>query len=134
MRLSKNKIVWCDRGWSTVYYGFCPSQTAWDAEMNRLKVKGSPYPAKSDGRCTSFESREGKIILLVTISDKIDKEDNFARVIGLLVHEAAHVWQAMCRDMGEEFPSPEFEAYSLQHISMNLIDAYRKTRRPKAFA
>ena len=42
----------------------------------------------------------------------------------LLVHEAVHVWQAFCEDIGEKSPSDEFEAYSIQSISYELMTAY----------
>jgi hypothetical protein len=42
-------------------------------------------------------------------------------VAGLLVHEAVHIWQEILRNIGEENPSEEFEAYSIQSISQNLM-------------
>lgn len=45
-------------------------------------------------------------------------------IAGLLVHEATHVFQQWCDDAGERKPSPEFEAYSIQTISQNLMQSY----------
>jgi len=42
----------------------------------------------------------------------------------LLVHEAVHLWQEVRSHIGEDNPSAEFEAYSIQQLSQNLIDAY----------
>lgn len=39
----------------------------------------------------------------------------------LLVHEAVHIWQEIKRQLGEGDPSAEFEAYSIQRISLELM-------------
>jgi hypothetical protein len=49
-------------------------------------------------------------------------------VISTIVHEAVHVWQFICRVIGEDDPGIETEAYSIQHITEMLIDAYCKTQ------
>lgn len=40
---------------------------------------------------------------------------------GLIVHESVHVWQEVKRMMAEKEPSIEFEAYSIQKISQDLL-------------
>jgi hypothetical protein len=42
----------------------------------------------------------------------------------MLVHEAVHVWQFHCENIGEREPSIEFEAYSIQAVSQFLMEAY----------
>lgn len=138
---SRNRVVWCDRGWFPTYYGFCPSEFAWRAEMKRLarahKGNGScarePYPAGADARATTFDSANGQRLVIVTVADRFDKkmrQDPFA-VAGLILHEAVHVWQALREEIGEKEPSREFEAYAIQHISLNLFWAYENTRLKK---
>ena len=63
----------------------------------------------------------GEYLSLVLIPDRgqLDSE-----TCGLIVHEAVHVWQAICEAMGEEQPSTEFEAYSLQAITQCLLEDY----------
>jgi hypothetical protein len=52
-------------------------------------------------------------------------------VAGLLVHEAVHVWQEHCRDIGEHDPAIEQEAYAIQNIAQALMaDFARQTCRP----
>lgn len=46
------------------------------------------------------------------------------QVHALLVHEATHLWQEIRKHLGEEEPSAEFEAYSLQALSQSLIEEY----------
>jgi hypothetical protein len=63
---------------------------------------------------------------IVTVSDR--RKRRGIEVVGLIVHEAMHVWRFVREKMGEREPSLEFEAYAMQAISQNLIDAYEKTR------
>lgn len=49
------------------------------------------------------------------------------QIAGLLVHEAVHVFQRFCERIGEDDPSAEFEAYSIQTISQRLMLAYAET-------
>ena len=50
------------------------------------------------------------------------------QVVGLLAHEATHVWQHVRDWMGEKSPSVEFEAYTVQAILQELLWAYNETR------
>lgn len=121
-----DRVIWCDRGWQPLYYGFCPSEAAWKREMRRLGVD-APYPT-SDGRCTLFEtSKSANECALVTISSASSKRKKI-EVVGLIVHEAMHVWRFVRERMGEREPSLEFEAYAMQAIAQNLIVAYEQTR------
>lgn len=40
---------------------------------------------------------------------------------GLVVHESVHIWQEIKTMMREKDPSIEFEAYSIQRISQDLL-------------
>ena len=64
----------------------------------------------------------------MTIGEHIDHKDDPVGVVGLIAHESAHVWQHIRRDIGENNPSPEFEAYAMQNIIMSLCEAYASTR------
>ena len=46
------------------------------------------------------------------------------QIAALLVHEAVHIFQEWCAVYGEKSPSSEFEAYSIQSISQELMDSY----------
>lgn len=121
----KDRVIWCDRGWQPVYFGFCPSKRAWKREMKRLDCK-EPYP-DTDGRCTTF-TNDGKVVVIVTNRDGSENERSITEITGLLVHEATHVWQTIRNDIGEQDPSPEFEAYSMQAIFQGLLSAFQETR------
>lgn len=47
-----------------------------------------------------------------------------------LIHEAVHVWQGMMREVGEDNPGWEMQAYGIQHLATELIAALR-ARQPK---
>lgn len=47
----------------------------------------------------------------------------------LLVHEAVHIFQRVCDYIGEDKPSDEFEAYSIQAISQELMYAWKNRKR-----
>lgn len=124
-----DKVVWLERGWQPVYFGFCPSEKAWRREMKRLGAKGEPYP-DSDGRCTTFEHK-GKTCILVTIRPGSEKKRSRVEIAGLLCHEAMHIWREIRTSIGELEPSSEFEAYSMQSIFQGLYQAFLETRMKK---
>lgn len=51
-------------------------------------------------------------------------ERSTAEVAGLLAHEATHIWQSVREYLGEDEPSSEFEAYSVQSITQALLSEY----------
>lgn len=129
---NRNRIVWCDRGWFPTYFGFCPSKKAWDRQMLRMGVDGCPYP-DTDAKCNVFwnaKDEDGggeKTVIIVTVGEHIDAKDSMG-ILGLLVHECAHVWQFIREDIGEVNPSHEAEAYAMQNIVMSIFSAYADTR------
>lgn len=56
---------------------------------------------------------------IVCIDLKNTKDLNVA--FGLLVHEAMHIWREIKIILGEDEPSEEFEAYSMQMLSLHLF-------------
>lgn len=94
--------------------------------MKRMGIKGEAYP-DTDGRCTTFD-RGGKVMCLVTVRDGAEDDHPPLEIVGVLVHEATHVWQEVRAAMREGYPSKEFEAYAMQAITQGLIEGYEKTR------
>lgn len=124
----KNRVVWLDRGWQPVLIGFCPSEKAWRCEMKRLRCKDEPYP-QSDGRCTRFEaSKNNHECIIVTVRDGSEFDHSLIEMVGLIVHEATHVWQFILESIGEGKPSAELEAYSMQAIVQAILTAFDNTR------
>lgn len=130
--MTTDQVVWLDKGWQPVHFGFCPSRKAWKKALKSLGApKTDAYPT-SDA-CTWYFENKGKTSVLVTLGDQVEKR-RFSRVViaGLLCHEAVHVWQTVRRVMEEQHPSIEFEAYSVQAIFVGLYQAWLDTRAPKS--
>jgi len=128
--VTTDKTIWCSAGWfrGSFYYGFCPSEKAWKREARRLGSDIGPYPTTS-GRATFLNNKDGKRVVIVTVKDGLENNHNALEVACLLVHEAVHVWQELRITIGEDKPSEEFEAYSIQAISQELINAFQNSRR-----
>lgn len=122
------RVIWLDRGWQPVYIGFCPTKVAWKRAMKGLKSEDTPYP-NNDGCVTRFKF-DGKVTAIVTLGDVGDQSR--VSIAGLLAHEATHVWQMVREAIGENEPSAEFEAYSIQCIFVGLYQAWLDTRAPDA--
>lgn len=122
----KDRVVWCDKGWMSLCYGFCPNEKAWNYEMKRLGIKPLPPYPTSDAAVHHFENageHRACVIVTMTAEAKTGTEK-----VGMLVHEAMHVWRAMKEEIGETHPSSEFEAYSMQCVTQSLIEAFEITR------
>jgi len=76
---------------------------------------------------THFFERDGKTLIIVCVN--VDGRSGI-EVAGLLVHEAVHIWQEYRRNVGETSPSSEFEAYSIQTISQQLMWGYCEQAAP----
>lgn len=126
-KADSDRIVWIDRGWQPVSIGFCPSKKAWRREMRRIG-QSEPYP-KNAGRA-SFYRHKGSAGAIVTLGDHVEGAHSRVEIAGVLAHEATHVWQHIREEIGEEKPSSEFEAYSVQAIFQGLYQAWLDTRAP----
>lgn len=70
---------------------------------------------------TRFKHRKGKCIAIAEIA--VINRPLYA-THALLAHEAVHIWQEVKQMMGEQDPSCEFEAYSIQRIAQDLFCEY----------
>lgn len=125
-----SKTIWCDRGFQPHFFGFCPDEAAWKRLLRSFNHPTPvPYPV-SAGACSIFDhSPGGKSSSVVTIAQDVDKRCTKQEIVGLIVHEATHVYQHMLESMGEKNPSTEFEAYSMQGITQSLLSAYEASRK-----
>jgi hypothetical protein len=143
-----DEVHWCSRIWYWPYFGFCPNERAWYAEMKNtqkwVETGGfaaiPEWPEPKEGmvsRLRMVEREEGKqpvdkLVLLVTVADHLDAMP-IDTVVGIMAHEAVHIWQYLCEEIGEDHPSKEFMAYTLQTITQELLKGYLKTRRKGEF-
>lgn len=120
--------IWCSRSLviAPVYFGLCITEDAFQKQLKKLGVKRETWPKFSYSHATThfFEKPDGKRCVIVCISDW--KERSGIQIAALLVHEAVHIWQEIRDVLGEKQPSSEFEAYSIQSISQELMDSFHK--------
>lgn len=81
-----------------------------------------PYERRS-GRSTAMTSEGLACIVAMNLSEE---DHATTHALGLLTHEATHIFQDWAEDIGEEKPSAEFMAYSIQHFTSELINAYQE--------
>ena len=116
---------------SPVYFCLCLTEKQFKKKLKHLNVKEelSFVNCGSDATTHYFE-KDGKTTAIVCLTVK--KELSQEQHIALLVHEAVHIWQQVRESIGENYPSKEFEAYSVQSITQELLGYYfKKTRRKK---
>lgn len=101
------------------------SEIEFNKAMKRMKVPLQDRPAwlnkTANGTMTSFSSNKGGLVCVVSVNVE---GRSASAITGTLIHEAVHVFQKFTEYIGEEKPSPEFEAYSIQSIAQTLIEAY----------
>ena len=131
----ENKVIWCGNTMYPPWVGFCPTEKAWAQFMKEYNVKPPvPYPT-TDAALTAFDRHNqnvtAKLLLLVTINKKYDNKEAVA-LIPLLAHEVMHALRYIWKDIGEDAPACEQEAYAMQFYLQEILVAYRRTRRPPA--
>jgi hypothetical protein len=122
-------MKWLDRSLviSPVYYGLCQSEKEFRKELKRLGIPKKDRPEfinpGADATVHFFEKDNATSAIVCLGSADCHTPDE---IVGLLIHEAVHIWQEIRSNIGEKNPSSEFEAYSIQTIAQRLIEAYRK--------
>ncbi|AOJ10349.1 hypothetical protein [Burkholderia mayonis] len=110
--------------------GLCIDERDYLREMRRLKIK-SPNAFVTAGKSATMHwfdhKRGGDDLAIVCIDMMRLRKCPGTAIAALLVHEAVHVFQSIRESMGEEHPSSEFEAYSIQRISQDLMFMYQQS-------
>ena len=109
----KIKIEWCVSPFEHAKYTLFTSKKA-------MRKAGFEPISKDVPAATHFYDDEKIVVFIDKRAQVTDSEK-----IALLVHESVHVWQEIKRRMGEDNPSVEFEAYSVQSIFLGLLSLYR---------
>jgi hypothetical protein len=124
----KSDVVWLDTTLiiSPVYYCLCKNKKTFKKALKYLNIKKKDRPdflknEWSHATVHYFEN-DGKTTAIVCIGNCDNRTPS--EIIGLLIHEAVHIWQEVKYKLGENNPSKEFEAYSIQCIAQRLIEAY----------
>jgi len=116
---------WLDRGllFSSAYLGLCTTEKQWKKVCKAHKVKDAPNWIGEGANASTHRIQWKNKTLLIVCIRKPCKHSVHA-IHALLVHEAVHMWQYIKEDLGETQPSPEMEAYAVQNLSFNLMEAY----------
>lgn len=121
------KLTWVSRTLvlSPYHIGLCRDEAAFKRELRKLKVPEKTWdPWIGNGaHATVHFFQQGKKFVAIVCMDPVRGEPR-SYYDTLLVHESVHIWQLIKRAIGEPNPSDEFDAYAIQNISRNLIDAY----------
>lgn len=133
--MSKANHAWCDRGLfaSPVAFGLCTTKKQFDQAMDEIGVQASMRPpffkgANADATAHIFQGDHGtNVIVCISPEKRVDPVETY----GLLVHEAVHIWQRIREQIGEDKPSAEFEAYSIQAIAQQLMWAHHAQTKGK---
>ena len=124
-------ITWLDR---SVIKGpeltLCLSEAQFNEVLDQIPMPKEDRPIWAEhgqGRVHALMGASGNLVCVVCLNLPDDLHDTTASA-GLLVHEAVHVFQQWVECLGEEKPSAEFMAYSIQHFSDTLWDSYAQQR------
>lgn len=113
------------------YLTLCTNDEQFRAALKHLKVKSSaPWIPAGANACVGTYDSPGKGVACI-VCIHVDKKRDAVSTVGILVHEAVHVWQSFRDAIHEDQPSAEFEAYSIQAIAMRLIEAYPNPKEKK---
>ncbi len=116
-------VTWIARSlvYCPAFIGICTTEKAFHAACRKSGVKPYSWLEPDAAAMLHTWTCKAKTIHVVCVPPrgKITR----AEYAALIVHEAAHVWQHIRDQLGEQRPSPEFEAYSIQSICQELFDA-----------
>ncbi len=127
--MKKNKVIYIDR-WlllSPYCIGICTNEDLFKQELKRLDVPFHNWPdfiaEGKDATVHFFEKCDTNDKCCIVC---IKKGRKLIHVIGLLVHETVHICKEIYKDIKEENPGEEIEAYMIQIIAQRLIEEYKK--------
>lgn len=90
-----------------------------------LNVQSCPRWVSHGANATTHTfNGEGAVCCIICLSGYQGRDP--VEVAGLLVHEAVHVWQQYCDDIGEHNPGTEQEAYAIQFIAQELLAEFAR--------
>lgn len=127
---SNDGITWCSRALfvSPCFYGLCTSEEAFEIHLAEAGAKSTDkWVSESAHATTHFLKDKNDSTRIVVCVPPEALELDTAVLVGLLTHEATHVFQHICEYIGEDSPSDEFEAYSIETITRELTAALMET-------
>lgn len=123
------RLNWLER--DTVYAPYtllCLSEKEYRKAVKYCQVR-DPAPWIDEGRqvaCVHTWERGGSLVCVVCLDPP--KSYDGISIAATLVHEAVHIFQRLCESIGEDNPSREFEAYSIERIFERLAREYARRK------
>lgn len=126
------KVQWLDRTLfvSSCHYTLCTTKKQFRQALKHFRVPKKHYPpfvSDSFANATThfidnkLYQKKASIVCLANYTDRTPTQ-----IAGLLCHEAVHIWQQTCMDLGETAPSAELEAYAIQSLTQSLIEEFER--------
>ena len=123
-----SKFKWCD---NSLIYGpyfcLCLNEKEFHRQLKRLGIIEKLNFVKneqSNATVHYMTNQDCRLCCIVCIKGYENK--SIEQIYSLLVHEAVHIWQEFKDWFGEKEPSREFEAYSIQAISEELMYSFKR--------
>lgn len=105
--------------------GLCKSEREYKRELKKLKLTSTDTWLSLGAIATVHSFRNtvtNRRVALVCIDGS--KKYNPRDLHETMTHEAVHLWQEIRQAIHEHEPSSEFEAYAIENLTKQLIDAY----------
>ena len=104
----------------------CLSEAEFKAAMKHLQCNTDAAWIKNNHSHATAHYLESPRGLTCVVCMRGYEGCNPVEVAGLLVHEAVHVWQHWCDDIGETNPGAEQEAHGVQALAQELLAEYAR--------
>lgn len=122
------KVKWLDRriAYPGPYLTLCLSEDEYLAAFKQFGVKPTDAwvnTPSADATTHHLIHDDGRVACVVCLGPRKPNHTG-VEIAGLLIHEAVHVWQRYCESIGEHSPAREQEAYAIQCVSQELLQAY----------
>lgn len=88
----------------------------------KYKLPNGALPEDISSDAYAYHDPNSRLVVVRLIASDL----SLVETIGLIVHEVTHVKQYIMEQISEHSPSDEFEAYTMQEITKNLIQDYFK--------
>lgn len=119
-------VVWLHHGPFPGQTAFVASEAAWVKLMARMD-ESEAYPPGDAVVTTFYETKIGKV-RVITVHERMDTPRSLLRLAALIAHEVQHVWQGIKEDIGEHEAGKESEAYMVQWLLTQVLEAFEDTR------
>jgi hypothetical protein len=125
------KFSWCDRAAIlSPYFCLCLDEKTFHKEIARfggLEKKNYPSFVNENASATThiWINNEKNRVATIVCLNKWETRGGI-QIASLLVHEACHIYQEMINLMGERNAGDEIMAYSIQHISQELMYSFKE--------